>query len=156
MKSVAPPAVTPAPALVAAAVAAVAEEKVAAEEEEEESEEELWPADADPYVDGRLYGLQPAPPGLPAPGRPIKAVLSSRASYGSGDVLDGDSALGPVMPFCPYCMRLGLMMQEAGVPYDTYLIDSQDKPEWFLEAFAAGTTPAMLGTPGGLDTVRPA
>ena len=39
-----------------------------------------------------------------------------------------------------------------GVPFETYLIDSEDKPAWFLEAFPAGTTPAMQGTPGGVDT----
>ena len=86
------------------------------------------------------------------PGIPRKAVLSNRASYGTGDVLDGAFPLGPLMPYCPYCHRLGLMMAEAGVAFETYLIDSRDKPSWFLEAFPAGTTPAMQGSPGGVDS----
>ena len=55
-----------------------AEDAAAEEEEEEEDEEEdepLFPPDRDPYVDGRLYGLQPAPPGPPKPGVPQKACL---------------------------------------------------------------------------------
>ena len=138
-----------------ASEAGEADDAAAEEDEEEEDEEEdepLFPPDRDPYVDGRLYGLQPAPPGPPKPGVPQKAVLSSRASYGGADELDGDSALGPVMPFCPYCLRLGLMMRESGMEFETFLIDSKDKPAWFLDAFPAGTTPAILGTPGGVDT----
>jgi glutathione S-transferase len=78
-------------------------------------------------------------------------VLSSRASYGgAAGVVDGDSPLGPLMPYCPHCMRIGLLMAEAGVPFETYMIDGQDKPAWFLDAFPAGTTPAMQGVPGGL------
>ena len=107
--------------------------------------------DRDPYVDGRLYGAQPKP-GVLKPGVPVKAVLSIRNSYGSGEGCDGDAPLGPVMPFCPYCMRLGIMMHEAGLEFETVLIDSKEKPEWFLEAFPAGTTPAILGAPGGEDS----
>ena len=121
------------------------------QEEEEEEEEPLWPADRDPYVDGRLYGLQPKP-GVPKPGMPFKAVLSVRNSYGSGEGSDGDAPLGPVMPFCPYCARLGIMMREAGLDFETVLIDSYDKPKWFLEALPAGQTPAILGPPGGDDS----
>ena len=112
----------------------------------------VWPEGKDPVVDGRLYGRQcPPPVSGPKAGIPIKAVLSSRASYGSGDVLDGESAMGPIMPFCPFCMRLGLMMRESGLEFDTYLIDSRDKPEWFVSGWEAGTTPALLGTPGGVS-----
>ena len=122
-------------------------------ESEEEEEEDLvkWPEGKDPYVNGLLYGRQPAPPATPVPGKPIKAVLSCRPSYGSGDILDAESAMGPVMPFCPYCLRLGMWMREAGLEFETYLIDSNDKPEWFLEGYPAGTTPAILGTPGGVS-----
>jgi glutathione S-transferase len=104
------------------------------------------------YRDGHLFGPQPAPAGALVPGIPRKAVLSSRASYGTGDVIDGRSPLGPLVPFCPYCHRIGLLLAEAGVPFETYMIDSRDKAPWFLEAFPAGTTPAMQGSPGGVDT----
>lgn len=129
-----------------------AAEKDAEEDSESEEEEEeplvKWPEGKDPYVNGLLYGRQAAPP-TPVPGKPIKAVLSCRPSYGSGDFLDADSPMGPLMPFCPYCLRLGMWMREAGLEFETYLIDSNDKPEWFLEGHPAGTTPAILGTPGG-------
>ena len=49
------------------------------------------------------------------------------------------------MPYCPHCMRIGLLMAEAGVPFETYMIDGQDKPAWFLEAFPEGTTPVGPG-----------
>ena len=97
-----------------------------------------------------VMGQQPPPAGQLVPGIPKKAVLSYRASYGSGDALDGSSQLGPIMPFCPYCHRLGLLLAESGIAFETYLIDMRDKPAWFLEQFPAGTTPAMQGTPGGL------
>ena len=129
-----------------------AAEKDAEEDSESEEEEEeplvKWPEGKDPYVNGLLYGRQAAPP-TPVPGKPIKAVLSCRPSYGSGDFLDADSPMGPLMPFCPYCLRLGMWMREAGLEFETYLIDSNDKPEWFLQGHPAGTTPAILGTPGG-------
>jgi hypothetical protein len=102
-----------------------AEEDSESEEEEEEEPLVKWPEGKDPYVNGLLYGRQPAPPATPVPGKPIKAVLSCRPSYGSGDIVDADSALGPLMPFCPYCLRLGLWMREAGVEFETYLIDAK-------------------------------
>ena len=129
-----------------------AAEKDAEEDSESEEEEEeplvKWPEGKDPYVNGLLYGRQAAPP-TPVPGKPIKAVLSCRPSYGSGDFLDADSPMGPLMPLCPFCLRLGMWMREAGLEFETYLIDSKDKPEWFLQGHPAGTTPAILGTPGG-------
>ena len=69
-------------------------------------------------------------------------------------MLDNDSKMGPVMAFCPFCMRLGLMMREAGLEYDTYLIDSRDKPSWFVDNWAEATTPALLGTPGGVSNTK--
>ena len=64
----------------------VAEEDSESEEEEEEEPLVKWPEGKDPYVNGLLYGRQPAPPATPVPGKPIKAVLSCRPSYGSGDI----------------------------------------------------------------------
>ena len=77
-----------------------------------------------------------------------KAVLSFRASYGAGDVVDGQSPEGPLMPICPYGHRITLLLAEAGVPFEEYLIDGSDKTEWFLEAFPADAAPAMQGSPG--------
>ena len=71
-----------------------------------------------PYVDGHLFGQQPAPAGPLAHGVPRKGVLSSRGSYGAGGVVDGASPLGPLMPYCPYCHRIGLLLAEAGIPFE--------------------------------------
>ena len=119
------------------------------------------PVTGGPIFEGHLFGQQPAPEGRIIPGVPRKAVLSYRASYGTGDILDGDAPLGPIMPYCPYCHRLGLMLSESGVPFEPYMIDQSDKPPWFLEAYPAGTTPSMqwpdvLGTNewvGGFDNL---
>ena len=119
------------------------------------------PVTGGPIFEGHLFGQQPAPEGQIISGVPRKAVLSYRASYGTGDILDGDAPLGPIMPYCPYCHRLGLMLSESGVPFEVYLIDQSDKPPWFLESFPAGTTPSMqwpdvLGTDewvGGFDNL---
>ena len=109
---------------------------------ENPEDDPLWP-----------FPLPPPPPITPPmAGVPRKAVLSHRASYGAGAVVDGESPLGPLVPFCPYCMRLGLILAEARVPFETYMIDSTNKASWFLEAFPAGTTPAIQGTPGGTST----
>jgi len=54
-------------------------------------------------------------------------LRAGRASYGVGGVVDGASPLGPLVPVCPYCLRLGLLFAEAGVPFETYFIDGQDK-----------------------------
>ena len=54
------------------------------------------------------------PVGLLVRGVPRVAVLSSRASNGNGDDMDGPSAAGPLMPFCPYCTRLCLVLAEVG------------------------------------------
>jgi hypothetical protein len=58
--------------------------------------------------------------------------------------------MGPIMPFCPFCMRLGLMMRESGLELDTYLIDSRDKPEWFVRVGGKrAPRPRYSAHPGG-------
>ena len=125
------------------------------EEEEEEEEEEhepliKWPENASIFIGNHQFGPTPAPPGPPKPGVPYKAILSGRASYGTGAVVDGDRPLGAIMPYCPYCARLSLLMLESGMDFVPILIDGGDKPEWFTDAFEAATTPAFLGQPGGV------
>ena len=137
--------------------------EAAAKEEEEEDEEEEddepvvpWPEGLSPYVGDYLYGPQPGPGDRkPEAGKPFKAVLSARASYGgrntAGELVDGDAALGPIMPFCPYCARISLLLIESGVEFEVFLIDAGDKPDWFINAYDKAETPAMMGSPGGLD-----
>ena len=137
-------------------------EAAAKEEEEEEEEEEddepvvPWPEGLSPYVGDYLYGPQLGPGDRkPEAGKPFKAVLSARASYGgrntAGELVDGDAALGPIMPFCPYCARISLLLIESGVEFEVFLIDAGDKPDWFINAYDKAETPAMMGSPGGLD-----
>jgi hypothetical protein len=45
--------------------------------------------------------------------------------------------------------RLSLVLVESGVEFVPFLIDGQDKPKWFTDAYEAAETPSMLGTPGG-------
>ena len=137
--------------------------EAAAKEEEEEDEEEEddepvvpWPEGLSPYVGDYLYGPEPGPGDRkPEAGKPFKAVLSARASYGgrntAGELVDGDAALGPIMPFCPYCARISLLLIESGVEFEVFLIDAGDKPDWFINAYDKAETPAMMGSPGGLD-----
>ena len=87
----------------------------------------------DPYFNGYLFGQQPAPDGPPVTGIPRLAVLAARASYGTGDQLDGSYPVGPLVPFCAYCHRLGLLYQEAGIPHEEYAVDGRDKAKWFLD-----------------------
>ena len=136
---------------------AAAKEEEDDEEEEEEDEPVVpWPEGLSPYVGDYLYGPEPGPGDRkPEAGKPFKAVLSARASYGgrntAGELVDGDAALGPIMPFCPYCLRISLLLIESGVEFETFLIDAGDKPDWFINAYEKAETPAMMGSPGGLD-----
>ena len=136
---------------------AAAKEEEDDEEEEEEDEPVVpWPEGLSPYVGDYLYGPEPGPGDRkPEAGKPFKAVLSARASYGgrntAGELVDGDAALGPIMPFCPYCLRISLLLIESGVEFETFLIDAGDKPDWFINAYDKAETPAMMGSPGGLD-----
>ena len=148
-----PVAAAPEPTPEAAPESIPAPEETEEEEEEEEEEHEpliKWPENASIFIGNHQFGPTPAPPGPPKPGVPYKAILSGRASYGTGAVVDGDRPLGAIMPYCPYCARLSLLMLESGMDFVPILIDGGDKPEWFTDAFEAATTPAFLGQPGGV------
>ena len=89
----------------------------------------------------------------PAPRRddpPRLALRASRASYGD-ESRDGAAPLGPLAPVDPECQRVALLFAEAGVPFETRLVDASDPPAWF----PSGTsTPAAFGSPGGEDDGR--
>jgi len=95
----------------------------------------------------------PGPQGLSVPGAPRIAMLSARASDGDPlDPIDGVSPEGPLAPSCTYCIRLCLILAEARVPFELILIDHYAKPQWFRNAYPPAKTPAMQGTPGGVDS----
>ena len=80
-------------------------------------------------------------------------MLSARASDGDPlDPIDGVSPAGPLVPYCTYCIRLCLILAEARVPFELILIDHYAKPQWFRDAYPPAKTPAMQGTPGGVDS----
>lgn len=93
----------------------------------------------------------PGPEGNPIPGNPRIAVLAARASMGLGDDIDGDSKQGPLLTCCVYCVRLCLLFAEAGVKFELVEIDRNCKQSWFRDAFPEFLTPAVQGTPGGVD-----
>ena len=47
--------------------------------------------------------------------------------------------------------RISLLLIESGVEFEVFLIDAGDKPDWFINAYDKAETPAMMGSPGGLD-----
>ena len=51
--------------------------------------------------------------GVPMPNVPRVAMISSRGSNGEGDVIDGAAAAGPLVPSCPFCARLCLILADA-------------------------------------------
>ena len=79
------------------------------------------------------------------------AVLAARGSRGVGDDIDGRAIQGPIVPYCTYCIRLCLILAEARVPFQLVMIDRNCKQSWFRGAFPDFTTPAIQGTPGGVD-----
>ena len=95
----------------------------------------------------------PEPKEPPKPGRPYIACGSSRASYGDkGGELDRGAPRSPLVPYCPYCLRLMLLLVEGGAEFETIKIDTTERQPWFVAAFPpTGGTPAILGTPGGIE-----
>jgi glutathione S-transferase len=92
----------------------------------------------------------PEPAVPPTPGRPYLSCGSARASYGEkGGVLDAGAPRSPLMPYCPYCLRLMLLLSEGGAEYETIKIDSGDKQEWYAKLGLG--FPAVWGRPGGPD-----
>jgi len=92
------------------------------------------------------------PPHPSSSGAKLIAVMSARASDGLGvsdtssdttnvvsdtthaALLDGAAPEGPLTPYCGACARLCLVLGEAGVPFETVLIDRDAKPAWFKDA----------------------
>ena len=72
---------------------------------------------------------------------------SSRLSY-ADELIDAGAPAGPTTPYCPYCKRLMLLLGEAGIAYESVLIDLSDVPQWYKEAYAPGTCPAVQGLEG--------
>ena len=113
-----------------------------------------------------LASSPPPPPS--SSGAKLIAVMSARASDGQGvsdtssdtthvvsdtthaALLDGAAPEGPLTPYCGACARLCLVLGEAGVPFETVMIDRDAKPAWFKDAVREGTTPAVRGGFGGL------
>ncbi|XP_022869882.1 glutathione S-transferase DHAR2-like [Olea europaea var. sylvestris] len=56
-----------------------------------------------------------------------------KAAAGAPDIL-GD---------CPFCQRVLMTLEEKKVPYKTHLINTSDKPQWFLEVNPEGKVPVM-------------
>lgn len=100
---------------------------------------------------GETERALPGPSGPPAPECPRVAVLAARGSRGVGDDIDGRAIQGPIVPYCTYCVRLCLILAEARVPFQLVMIDRNCKQSWFRDAFPDFTTPAIQGTPGGVD-----
>ncbi|KAG0600196.1 hypothetical protein M758_11G014800 [Ceratodon purpureus] len=44
---------------------------------------------------------------------------------------------------CPFSQRVLLTLEHKGVPYDAKLIDTSNKPQWFLDANPEGKVPVM-------------
>ncbi|KAL3147580.1 glutathione s-transferase [Trebouxia sp. C0009 RCD-2024] len=44
--------------------------------------------------------------------------------------------------WCPFCERVWLALEEKNIPYDTVLINLQDKPEWFTKMIPTQLVPA--------------
>ena len=89
------------------------------------------------------------PQGLPASGLPRIASGSARLSYAE-ELFDAGAPPGPLVPFCPYCKRLGLLLGEAGVEYELLQIDLTPgkKPAWFERAYKPAEVPAVQGLAG--------
>jgi len=45
---------------------------------------------------------------------------------------------------CPYVQRAAIALVEKGVPYERVMIDSANKPEWFLKISPLGKVPVLL------------
>lgn len=44
---------------------------------------------------------------------------------------------------CPFCQRVALTLEEKKIPYQTHLINTSDKPQWFLEVNPDGKVPLI-------------
>lgn len=46
-------------------------------------------------------------------------------------------------PRCPYCARVRIVLAEKGVPYETVVIDLDDRPAWLYELNPVGRVPVL-------------
>jgi glutathione S-transferase len=46
-------------------------------------------------------------------------------------------------PRCPYCARVRIVLAEKGVPYETVVIDLDDRPAWLYERNPSGRVPVL-------------
>ena len=46
-------------------------------------------------------------------------------------------------PRCPYCARVRIALAEKGVPYETVVIDLDDRPAWLYELNPVGRVPVL-------------
>jgi stringent starvation protein A len=44
---------------------------------------------------------------------------------------------------CPYCARVRIVLAEKGVPYDTVVVDLDDRPAWIYEKNPLGRVPVL-------------
>ncbi|KAI3966271.1 hypothetical protein MKX01_027439 [Papaver californicum] len=63
----------------------------------------------------------------------MKLEVCVKAAVGASDVL-GD---------CPFSQRVLLTLEEKKIPYEMHLIDTVNKPQWFLEANPEGKLPVV-------------
>ena len=101
-------------------------------------------------IRGRLpLRSEPGPGDRKPGGKPFKAVLSAHLTAAGTPRASSSAATRPSArsPFCPYCLRISLLLIESGVEFETFLIDAGDKPDWFINAYEKAETPAMMGSP---------
>ena len=46
-------------------------------------------------------------------------------------------------PRCPFCARVRIMLAEKGVPYETVVVDLDERPDWIYEKNATGRVPVL-------------
>ena len=44
---------------------------------------------------------------------------------------------------CPYCARVRIVLAEKGLPYDTVVVDLDDRPAWIYEKNPLGKVPVL-------------
>jgi len=109
---------------------------------------EMSDSAVDPEQQVLTQDAEPSSP--PTNNSPRLSCGCARASYGDVNGLDNTSQLSPLVPYCPYSSRLGLLLAEAGVTWELTRIDYVSGPtEWYKKAFPPADAPAMQGTPGG-------
>ena len=45
--------------------------------------------------------------------------------------------------WCPFCQKVWMALLEKGIPFDSVLIDLQNKPDWYSQVLESKMTPAM-------------